>query len=260
MPLYLICLFFIVAALYAAVGFGGGSTYNALLVLHGTDYRILPAIALSCNIIVVSGGIWRFSKERLLNVRALLPFLAASIPAAWIGGRLAVSETVFIGLLGSALLLSGLRLLFQRESLFEAADRPRTSLPLAFFSGGAIGLLSGVVGIGGGIFLAPVLYWLRWDTPRKIAAACSLFILVNSIAGLTGQVMKLSGTSLLSLALPYWPLLPAVFVGGQIGSWMATKRLEPRYLRRLTSVLILYVALRLLFKWASLTVWSAYAA
>ena len=256
MPLYLICLFFIVAALYAAVGFGGGSTYNALLVLYGTDYRILPAIALACNIIVVSGGIWRFSQERLLNVPALFPFLAASMPAAWIGGRLAVSETVFIGLLGSALLLSGLRLLFQREYVFEAEDKPRASLPLALLSGGGIGLLSGLVGIGGGIFLAPLLYWLRWDTPRKIAATCSLFILVNSVSGLTGQVMKLSGTSLVSLALPYWPLLPAVFFGGQIGSWMASKRLEPRLLKRLTAVLILYVALRLLSKWMSLMGWG----
>ncbi len=256
MPLYLICLFFIVAALYAAVGFGGGSTYNALLVLHGTDYRILPAIALGCNIIVVSGGIWRFSKEGLLNFRALLPFIGASIPAAWIGGRLMVSEAMFIGLLGGALMLSGLRLLFQREYVFEARDTPQTPLALALLCGGGIGLLSGVVGIGGGIFLAPVLYWLRWDRPRKIAAACSLFILVNSISGLTGQMMKLSGSSLLPLILPYWPLLPAVFVGGQIGSWMASKRLEPRLLKRLTALLILYVALRLIWEWMNMMGWA----
>ena len=249
-------MFFVVAALYAAVGFGGGSTYNALLVLHGTDYRILPAIALACNIIVVSGGLWRFSKAGLASPRALMPFLIASIPAAWIGGRLPVSETIFIGLLGSALLLSGLRLLFQSRAEVSSQDAGedarQTPLAIALVSGGGIGLLSGVVGIGGGIFLAPVLYWLRWDTPRKIAAACSLFILANSAAGLSGQLMKLSDTALLSLAMPYWPLLPAVFIGGQIGSWLAAQRLNPAYLKRLTAVLILYVAVRLIVRWANL--------
>ena len=252
MPVYLIVLFCIIAALYAAVGFGGGSTYNALLVLNGTDYRILPAIALACNIVVVSGGIWRFSKEKLLAPKALFPFVATSIPAAWLGGRLAVSETVFIGLLGSALLLSGLRLLLHREIIFDPSDKRRTPLWLAGLAGGGIGLLSGLVGIGGGIFLAPVLYALRWDTPRKIAAACSLFILVNSVSGLAGQVMKLSDGQILSLAKPYWPLLIAVFFGGQIGSWMASKRLEPIILKRFTAILILYVAVRLLFKWVEL--------
>jgi len=249
MPVYFVILFFIVAVLYAAVGFGGGSTYNALLVLNGTDYRVLPAIALACNIIVVSGGIWRFSKAGLLVPQALLPFLTASIPAAWLGGRLPVSETVFIGLLGGALLLSGLRLLMQRDFIYKTQDKRRVSVLLALVSGGGIGLLSGLVGIGGGIFLAPVLYWLRWDTPRRIAAACSLFILVNSVSGLLGQLMKLSDSAALSLALPYWPLLPAVFIGGQIGSWMASKQLNPVYLKRLTAVLILYVAIRLIFKW-----------
>ena len=120
------------------------------------------------------------------------------------------------------------------------------------FRAGLLGCCLGLVGIGGGIFLAPVLYALRWDTPRKIAAACSLFILVNSVSGLTGQIMKLSDTKLLSLAVPYWPLLIAVFIGGQIGSWMASKRLEPLILKRLTAVLILYVAIRLLLKWVGM--------
>lgn len=252
MPLYLIGLFFVVAAIYAAVGFGGGSTYNALLVLSGTDYRILPAIALACNIVVVLGGVWWFSREKLLDVKALLPFLFASIPAAWLGGRLPVSETVFIGLLGGALLISGVRLLLQRDFVFDTKDKRAIPSWLAGLTGGGIGLLSGLVGIGGGIFLAPVLYSLRWNTPRKIAAACSLFILVNSISGLSGQIMKLSGDEMLSLVIPYWPLLPAVFLGGHIGSWMASKRFEPIVLKWLTAGLILYVAMRLLFRWVAL--------
>ncbi|WP_026941166.1 sulfite exporter TauE/SafE family protein [Hellea balneolensis] len=252
MPGYLLILFFVIAVFYAAVGFGGGSTYNALLVLNGTDYRVLPAIALACNIIVVSGGLWRFSKAGLVAPKALLPFMLASVPAAWIGGRLPISETLFIALLGVSLLLSGLRLLWQRDVVVAPDEKLSTTLVISLLSGGGIGLISGLVGIGGGIFLAPVLYALRWDTPRKIAAACSLFILVNSISGLTGQIMKLSGHDLLGLAAPYWPLLIAVFLGGQIGSWMASQRLEPLILKRLTAILILYVAMRLILKWMNI--------
>lgn len=255
MSLLLAALFFITATLYAAVGLGGGSTYNALLVLHGTDYRILPSIALACNIVVVSGGVIRFWRAGLLPAGRLLPFLLASIPAAWIGGRLPVSEIVFVGLLGAALMLSGLYLAFQPSPRFDEEVRAHSSsLPtgLGVGMGAGIGLLSGLVGIGGGIFLAPVLYVLRWGGPREIAGACSFFILLNSLSGLTGQVMKLQDANVLALAAPYWPVLPCVFVGGQIGSWLASERMPAKLIKRMTAILILYVATRLLFRWAAL--------
>ena len=234
MPILLAILFFITAAFYAAVGFGGGSTYNALLVLNGTDYRILPSIALGCNIIVVTGGVIRFWQAGHLRIARLVPFLAASIPAAW-------------------LFLSGLHLVFQ--SAPEATSDPQENKASSIISltvGGSIGLVSGLVGIGGGIFLAPVLYMLKWGPPRQIAAACSLFILANSLSGLTGQFMKLQDTEVLALVLPYWPLLPAVLVGGQIGSWFAAQGLQANWIKRLTAVLILYVACRLILRWVSL--------
>lgn len=244
--------FFITAILYAAVGFGGGSTYNALLVLNGTDYRILPSLALACNILVVSGGVVRFWRSGHISLKRLAPFLIASVPAALIGGRIPVSETLFVGLLGGALLLSGLRLALQRSPNIKA-DTPTPANPiLSLGVGGAIGLISGLVGIGGGIFLAPVLYLTRWGNPKQIAAACSVFILANSLSGLTGQIIKLSDTAVLSLAKPYWPLLLCVLVGGQLGSWLASERLSPVMIKRLTAVLILYVAARLLWRWAGL--------
>jgi len=248
----LFAAFLVTALLYASVGFGGGSTYNALLVMSGADYRVLPAIALVCNVIVVSGGVWRFSRTGDLSLKRLMPFLAASVPAAWIGGRIPVSETLFIGLLGGALLLSGLHLAFQRNADAETPGDPTQSRKrpiLAAGVGGAIGLLSGIVGIGGGIFLAPVLYFMRWGRPRQIAAASSLFILVNSLSGLTGQLMKLQDMALLALAAPYWPLPIAVLIGGQAGSWLAGYKLDPALIRRLTALLILYVAARLLWRW-----------
>ena len=256
MPLTLPVLFFITAVFYAAVGFGGGSTYNALLVLNGTDYRILPAIALACNITVVTGGVWSCARAGQLSLKRTAPFLAASIPAAWLGGRLPVPETVFIGLLGSALLLSGLRLAFMGDASPVPAkggtETAASNKSASFAVGGAIGLLSGIVGIGGGIFLAPVLYLMRWGTPRQIAGACSLFILANSISGLIGQTMKLNDTDILSAALPYWPLLVCVLIGGQIGSWFGSIGLKPLYIKKLTAILILYVAVRLLWRWVGL--------
>ena len=253
MPILLAILFFITAAFYAAVGFGGGSTYNALLVLNGTDYRILPSIALGCNIIVVTGGVLQFWRTGDLRIARLVPFLAASVPAAWLGGRLPVSETIFVGLLGGALLLSGLYLVFH-STPDEApdSDESKVSAIISLGVGGSIGLVSGLVGIGGGIFLAPVLYMLKWGPPRQIAAACSLFILANSFSGLAGQIMKLQDTEILSLAIPYWPLLAAVLVGGHIGSWLAARGLQAIWIKRLTAILILYVAVRLLLRWTSL--------
>lgn len=243
-------LFFITAILYAAVGFGGGSTYSALLVLSGTNYLILPAIALACNIVVVSGGVWRFSRAGHLSLKRLAPFVTASIPAAWLGGRMPVSETVFIGLLGGTLLISGLHLLFApRPSEDTQSPTPATHWPIGLAVGGAIGLLAGIVGIGGGIFLAPILYFLRWGSAKQIAAACSLFILLNSLSGLAGQLTKLADLSLLETAYPYWMLLIAVFSGGQIGSWLGAGKLSPKWMRLMTGLLILYVAVRLLLRW-----------
>ena len=244
--LTLSALFLITACLYASAGFGGGSTYTALLVLAGTEFHLIPLIALSCNIVVVVGGVWWFHKVGALRIKPLLPFLIGSIPAAWIGGRLPISETLFIGLLGVTLLLAGLRLLFVKLPERGNETRP-TPMPLAVLIGTALGGLAGLVGIGGGIFLAPVLYGLKWGKPRQIAAACSFFILVNSVAGLFGQMLKFQDQNILDQIPTYFPLILAVFVGGQIGAWLSSKKLNPILLKRITACLILVAAVRLLW-------------
>jgi uncharacterized membrane protein YfcA len=116
--------------------------------------------------------------------------------------------------------------------------------------GGAIGLLAGVVGIGGGVFLAPVLYVLGWGNPRQIAAAASFFILVNSLAGLTGQMMKNGESTVAESWLSAWPLYLAVLAGGQIGSHLGSRRLPATWVRRITALLVFYVSVRLLIRWA----------
>ncbi|MEL6663490.1 MAG: sulfite exporter TauE/SafE family protein [Pseudomonadota bacterium] len=244
-------LFALTALLYAAVGFGGGSTYNALLVLGDVDYRLIPSIALMCNIIVVAGGMWRFGQQRALPVRRMALLLATSIPAAWIGGRIPVSELVFVGLLGSALLLAGLRMLLAKTPEETLADARALPVPASLGLGAGIGLLAGLVGIGGGIFLAPILYMARWGSPQQIAGGCSLFIFCNSLSGLAGQGAKLIGTGMAGALIAYWPLALGVLVGGQIGSWLASSRLQPDWIKRLTAVLILYVAARLLLRFAT---------
>lgn len=248
----LVLLFFITAVLYASVGFGGGSTYNALLVLHGTDYRILPSISLICNIIVVAGGALRFSRAGHLDWHGLAPWIAASVPAAWVGGRIPISETFFIAALGLTLLAAGLRIAFERGPTAPGGDFHPPSAPLAIAIGATLGFISGLVGIGGGIFLAPVLYFLRWGSPQKIAAACSLFILANSLSGLAGQAMKLGDLGGVSMLAEYWMVFPAVLIGGQIGSRLGASKLSPAAVKRLTAALILYVAIRLLWRWAQL--------
>lgn len=243
--LLLALAFAVTAAVYASVGFAGGSTYNALLALAGVDHRVFPAVALVCNLIVASGGTVRFARAGLVPWTRLWPLLLLSMPAAWIGGTLPVSKQLFLWLLGVSLLVASALLALQRER--DLAVRRWTVL--APLIAAPIGLLSGVVGIGGGIFLAPLLHLIGWDRAKRVAAAASVFILANSVAGLAGQMTKLAGEpALIASSLSYWPLCIAVLAGGQIGSRIGVELLPPLWLRRMTAVLILYVAVRLLLQ------------
>ena len=235
--------FFVTALLYAAAGFGGGSTYTALLVLADTDYRAVPILSLLCNILVVSVGTWRFARAGHLDWQRSWPVFVLSVPAAWLGGRLQIGEMLFVGLLGLSLFVAGLLMLWQPYWQREAAA-PRRARWIEPLAGGVLGFLAGVVGIGGGIFLAPLLYLLRWGAPRAIAATCAVFILINSIAGLAGQASKGLGAAGAVMA-DHAALFPAVLVGGYIGSSLGARRLDPKWVRALTALLILYVAVRL---------------
>ena len=240
--------FAIVALIYASVGFGGGSTYTALLGLSGVDYALIPIISLLCNIIVVTGGSYRFVKAGLVKWPQVVPLLLASAPMAFVGGLVPLKQWLFLLILGSALLLSAVALIVQPDKM------PPQRIPkkLLLLVSGAVGLLAGISGIGGGIFMAPVLHLVRWSNARRIAAFASIYILINSITGLLGQLIKAGPQSLADPAAEYWPLLIAVFVGGQIGSMLGMKILTPRLLKLLTALLVGYAALRLLWQGWSL--------
>lgn len=247
MPI-LALLFFVTAMLYATVGLGGGSTYNALLVLADTDYRILPSVSLVCNLIVVTGGVWRYARAGDLKLSFALPFVALSVPMAWFGGTMPIRQQTFVLFLGLSLLAAGIAMWLQPpESKASPPGSPAVHWFVGLPVGGAIGLLSGMVGIGGGIFLSPCLHLLRLADPKRIAATSSFFIMVNSIAGLVGQTMKHGTTSHLDRLSEYGWLFVAVLVGGQIGSRLSTQALSGRIVKRLTAVLVLYVAGRLLY-------------
>ena len=251
--LTLAVLFFLTAIAYASVGFGGGSTYNALLVLTGVDYRLVPAIALTCNILVVSGGVIQHMRAGHLSLPTLLPYVVLSVPMAWLGGRLPVSETLFIGLLGFSLLLAAMQMLLKPQTVFDDSLRSDSGRWLiAVPLGGVIGFLAGITGIGGGIFLAPVIYLLRLAPPRIIAGITSAFILLNSISGLTGLVMKAGLYSPVQGMLDAWPLYVFVVIGGQIGSHLGIYKLSEIWIKRLTAILIVYVSARLIWRWFEL--------
>jgi len=236
-------LFFVTAIIYASVGFGGGSTYLALLLLWDVPYYIFPIIALACNIIVVSGNSFNYIRVGNLNIKLLLPYLLGSIPFAFIGGSIEIDKNIFEIILFVVLALAGLLLLFNFKSYGNHSKIYKT-LPL-FFSipiGIILGFVSGIVGIGGGIFLSPILYLLKAANPNHITTTVSLFILINSIFGIFGQITKDIN---LHEITNYLYLLIAVFVGGQIGNFLNIKIIPTRILALITSLLVIFVAARM---------------
>ena len=236
-------LFFVTAVLYSSVGFGGGSTYLALLLIWNVPYFVLPVIALLCNIIVVSGNCFNYIRSGNYNFKLLIPYLAGSIPLAYFGGTLSIEIKIFEIILFLVLAFAGFLLLFNFRS-YEDNEATYRKVPI-FFSiliGGFLGFISGVVGIGGGIFLSPILFLMRAGKPKHIVTTASIFILINSVSGITGQLTK---SEVLSEVINYWYLLILVFIGGQIGNFLNLKIFPARILALLTASLVLFVAARM---------------
>ena len=244
--LLLAILFFVTAILYSSVGFGGGSTYLALLLIWGVPYFIFPVIALCCNIIVVSGNCFSYIKAGNLNLKLLIPYLIGSIPFAYIGGFLPIEKELFEILLFAVLAVAGTLLLFNFRSYDDKESSYRKiTVPISILIGGTLGFISGVVGIGGGIFLSPILFLIRAGRPKHVVAAASLFILINSISGIIGQLTK---NAVLSEAKDYWYLLAGVLIGGQIGNYFNLKIFPTRILAVITACLVIFVAVRIGFR------------
>ena len=236
-------LFFITAILYSSIGFGGGSTYLALMLIWDVPFYIFPIIALICNIIVVSGNSINFLRTNNINLNLLTPYLIGSVPSAFFGASISIDKDIFEILLFVILLVTGIFLLIESKSFNKDQIAIRKiSKVFSIFIGSIIGFISGLVGIGGGIFLSPILFLLKAGYPKHITSTASLFILINSIFGVAGQLTK---DIVLNEFLNYWPLFLSVLIGGQIGSFLNIKFLSNKILALMTSLLVIFVALRM---------------
>lgn len=251
MPIWLIGAFLVTALLYSSVGFGGGSTYTALLVFSGLQISLVPIVSLACNLAVTSSGTWKSRRAGLYDRSAVMPILACSVPAAFLGGLTPIGDTSLILLLGGSLLLASIQLAWTTFAVTRIAGgtaKPKGSRWLAPLIGAGIGYLSGLVGIGGGIFLAPVLHFIAWDSPRRIAALATAYIAANSLAGLAGKLFAQAGTADLTALLSYWPLLASVLIGSWFGHRFMLGLFPERLVKGLTAALIFVVAIRLLVR------------
>lgn len=240
---HIVFLFFSIAILYSSVGFGGGSSYLAVLAFTSLAFTEIRATALLCNIIVVTGNVLIFKQQKQYNWKKVTPLVIFSIPLAFLGGYLRIDQTFFFILLGFTLLFAAITMWVSKKVVSKKTSSKELKLPQNALYGGLIGFVSGMVGIGGGIFLAPLLHLTNWETPKKIAATASLFILVNSISGLIGQYTNPNFSINWNLTSI---LLIIVFVGGQIGNRLSNKILTPIQLKKATAILIAFVSIRIL--------------
>ena len=237
-------IFSVIAFFYSMGGFAGGSSYLLALTMAGTPQVQVQATALFCNLAVSAITFSRFRAAGYFRPRIALPFVIASVPAVYLGALTHLPKPVFIALLGFSLLAASLRIFFSKSE-FEVRDGLtlgeiyRWALPL----GAVLGFLSGVIGVGGGIFLCPVLILLRWTTVKEASAAASFFILVNSLSGLAGQMQK--GFTLHPDFL--W-LAAAAAIGGIVGSAIGSKKGSPICFQKVLASILCVVSIQLLAK------------
>ena len=237
-------LFLFIAYIYSLVGFAGGSSYLLVLTLAGFSQTQSAPMALICNLVVSSVGFYHFYRAGHFRFRLALPFLVLSIPMAIVGAHIPVKKEFFYLLLGMCLAFAGLRL-FLSQAVFSGkhAVTPEKLWSLGLPAGAVMGFFSGLVGIGGGIFLSPFLILTRLATISEASAAASFFIFVHSLSGLIGK--KQSG---LVLAFNPWLLMLLAFVGGWIGSRFGSGRLLLFKFQRVLGVLMLYISWNLFSK------------
>lgn len=235
----LLFIFFFIALFYSSIGFGGGSSYLAILSLVLVNFYEIRTLALVLNILVVSIGTILFIRRQVFDWKAFWPFIVLSVPLAFLGARLRLSESLFFIILGMALVLSAAMMFFQ--SFNERNLNRELTRNKSMVLGGAIGFLSGMVGIGGGIFLSPTLNLIGWKNAKVIASLASVFILVNSLAGISGLLVAQTFEINWSFAAK---IIGVVVIGGLIGSNFSIK-MNLKLIRILTAILVLYVGFRI---------------
>jgi len=237
--LWLSAAIFVVAVLYSSVGHAGASGYIAVMSLASLAPEVIKPTALALNILVASLASWHFLRAGHFAWRTFWPFALLAVPMAFVGGHLALPAQAFKVLLGGVLLVAAVRFVVDSREDPECIEPPITR---ALAAGGVIGLLSGLTGTGGGIFLTPLLLHMRWAQARRAAAVSALFILFNSVAGLAGNLAS-------TRQLPNYtlPLLAMAAVGGFIGSYFGSRRFAPAWIKRFLAAVLLVAGLKLIF-------------
>ncbi len=235
-------LVFLVAALYSSVGHGGASGYLAILSFFAVAPAEMSSTALILNLLVAGIGAYSYWKAKHLSMKLAWPFLIASVPVAFVGGLLEVSDKTYFVLLAAALVVAAIRLATAKSNSGGAFETKDPSYGVALPIGAGIGLLSGIVGVGGGIFLSPLMIFLKWADPKKTAAVSALFIWLNSLAGLGGRFTR-DALVLGNL----FPLVIAALVGGLLGSYVGANKFSGLVLRRILAAVLLVAAFKLVY-------------
>lgn len=246
MTLLVLAALGLVAFLYASVGHAGASGYLAVLALAGFSGSVIKPIALILNVAVASVGAWQFIRAGYLRWRTFWPLVVLSVPAAYLGGSLMLPTPWFNRLVGLVLVVSSIRLL---RDPHDAQSLREPNISVLLLTGGGLGLLAGLTGTGGGVFLTPLLLFRRWCTTKQAAACSVVFILLNSLAGLAGYVIARGG--LLAGAFdPLGPMMalsvPVVFAAGALGARFGSHHWPGAVLRRLLAIVLLLGATKLL--------------
>jgi len=242
LPIYLLFLFFFIAFIYSSVGHGGASGYMAILALTGYFSPELVPVILCLNILVSTVALTNYSRKGHFVWKLFWPFAIASIPAAFIGGYLQLEIDLFFLIVGAVLLLMAGAIIFKSFWSFDDRELKPVNIPVALIAGAGIGFLSGLIGVGGGIFLSPLILFLGWATIRQIAAVSALFVLMNSLSGLGGHLVTsdILWSTAAIFALP-------VLAGGYLGSRFGVKTTDPKLIRLMLALVLVIAGAKMLF-------------
>jgi len=227
-------LFFFVAFVYSSVGLGGGSSYTAILAIFGYGAAVIPMISLSLNLIVTTTGSANYVRHGHVRPSLLLPFIASSMPMAYVGGALQLPKQVFFWLLLASLMFVAIRIYLWSSTTLKLNLRPRGQLIVSLLTGSVLGFIAGTVGIGGGIYLVPLILILGLGSAKEAAAAGSVFVWLNSLVGLVSRLQHNS----INL-MDYLPLILAVLAGGALGSYLGAVRYSAKTMERILGAVIL---------------------
>lgn len=241
LPFYLLILFFLVAFIYGTVGHGGASGYLAILAFTGTFSPTLVPFILCLNILVTSVALTNYSRRGYFVWPLFWPFAVTSIPAAFAGGYIQLEANHFFAVVGVVLLLMASAIVFKTYIRLDDFDKKPVNVTLALGAGAGIGFLSGLIGVGGGIFLSPLILFLGWGTIREIAAVSALFVLVNSVSGLGGHLFT---TDILWAEAALFAI--PVLAGGYFGSRFGIKTREPKLIRLMLALVLVIAGVKML--------------